>query len=69
MDADFRWFEGEKAQYRFVPYGWAFLFVFGAGRANFCRSPGGLNLKLPGHKLRQHADEEAAPDLEVVMGR
>src|SRR4051812_14908213 len=27
MDANFRWFEGEKAQYRFVPYGWAFLFV------------------------------------------
>ena len=25
MDANFRWFEGEKAQYRFVPYGWAFL--------------------------------------------
>ena len=27
MDADFRWFEGEKAQFRFVPYDWAFLFV------------------------------------------
>ena len=26
MDANFRWFEGEKAQYRFVPYDWAFLF-------------------------------------------
>jgi len=28
MDANFRWFEGEKAQYRFVPYDWAFLFLF-----------------------------------------
>ena len=27
MDAHFRWFEGEKAQFRFVPYDWAFLFV------------------------------------------
>jgi hypothetical protein len=27
MDANFRWFEGEKAQYRFVPYGWAFLLI------------------------------------------
>ena len=27
MDANFRWFEGEKAQFRFVPYDWAFLFV------------------------------------------
>src|SRR5580692_7860660 len=26
MDAHFRWFEGEKAQFRFVPYDWAFLF-------------------------------------------
>ena len=22
---NFRWFEGEKAQFRFVPYDWAFL--------------------------------------------
>lgn len=29
MDANFRWFEGEKAQYRFVPYDWAFLFFIG----------------------------------------
>lgn len=29
MDANFRWFEGEKAQFRFVPYDWAFLFVSG----------------------------------------
>ena len=29
MDANFRWFEGEKAQFRFVPYDWAFLFKFG----------------------------------------
>jgi hypothetical protein len=26
MDAHFRWFEDEKAQFRFVPYDWAFLF-------------------------------------------
>jgi hypothetical protein len=26
VDVNFRWFEGEKAQYRFVPYDWAFLF-------------------------------------------
>ena len=24
----FRWFEGEKSQYRFVPYDWAFLFLY-----------------------------------------
>lgn len=29
MDVNFRWFEGEKAQFRFVPYDWAFLFEFG----------------------------------------
>jgi hypothetical protein len=33
MDAHFRWFEGEKAQFRFVPYDWAFLFKFAAVRA------------------------------------
>jgi hypothetical protein len=31
MDEHFRWFEGEKAQFRFVPYDWAFLFVVTGG--------------------------------------
>jgi len=40
MDAHFRWFEGEKAQFRFVPYDWAFLFVEsdgGTGRRRWRR--------------------------------
>ena len=54
MDADFRWFEGEKAQFRFVPYDWAFLFM------KDC-------LELPRHILREHTDKKTGPDVEGSM--
>jgi hypothetical protein len=33
VDINFRWFEGKKAQLRFVPYDWAFLFFTGIFKA------------------------------------
>jgi hypothetical protein len=53
MDANFRWFEGEKAQFRFVPYDWAFLFL----------------LEPPRNILRQQADEQAGPDVKGGVSR
>jgi hypothetical protein len=68
MDANFRWFEGEKAQFRFVPYDWAFLFSFGLPKS---RQPmiGLFFLEKPRHILRKQADKEAGPDVKGGVSR
>lgn len=57
MDAHFRWFEGEKAQFRFVPYDWAFLI-------NEAQE-----LKLPCDVLRHHPYSQTRIDLQCVVVR
>lgn len=42
MDDYFRWFEGEKAQFRFVPYDWAFLFSLADHRTSPLNTVEGL---------------------------
>jgi hypothetical protein len=65
MDEYFRWFEGEKAQFRFVPYDWAFLFL---PSAKGSPKPAEGKLKLPPDIHGQHADEKAAINLKARMG-
>ncbi len=63
LDANFRWFEGEKAQYRFVPYDWAFLFTdMPTGRLLT-----GAGLELPGDVLAEHSNKQSGIDLESVV--